>query len=33
MDMKFHLTDPSNIDVDKFEKETLDDLKMLRNYQ
>ena len=28
MDMKFHLTDPSNIDVDKFEKETLDDLKM-----
>tara|TARA_B000000475_G_C15985237_1_gene442741 strand:- start:974 stop:1714 length:741 start_codon:yes stop_codon:yes gene_type:complete len=28
MDMKFHLADPSNIDVDKFEKETLDDLKM-----
>jgi peptidyl-dipeptidase Dcp len=28
MDMKFHLTDPSNIDVDKFEKETLDELKM-----
>jgi peptidyl-dipeptidase Dcp len=28
MDMKFHLTDPSNIDVDKFEKETLDNLKM-----
>jgi len=28
MDMKFHLTDPENIDVDKFERETLADLKM-----
>ena len=28
MDMKFHLADPSNIDVDKFERETLADLKM-----
>ena len=28
MDMKFHLADPTNIDVDKFEKETLADLKM-----
>jgi len=28
MDMKFHLADPSNIDVDKFERETLTDLKM-----
>ena len=28
IDMKFHLADPSNVDVDKFEKETLDDLKM-----
>ena len=28
MDMKFHLADPSNIDVDKFEKESLDNLKM-----
>ena len=28
MDMKFHLADPSNIDVDKFERETLSDLKM-----
>ena len=28
MDMKFHLADPINIDVDKFEKETLADLKM-----
>ncbi len=28
MDMKFHLADPSNIDVDKFEKETLAELKM-----
>ena len=28
MDMKFHLADPYNIDVDKFERETLTDLKM-----
>ena len=28
MDMKFHLADPINIDVNKFEKETLADLKM-----
>ncbi len=28
MDMKFHLADPSYIDVDKFERETLADLKM-----
>ena len=28
MDMKFHLADPSNIDVDKFERETLAELKM-----
>ena len=28
MDMKFHLADPTNIDVDKFERETLADLKM-----
>jgi len=28
MDMKFHLADPTNIDVDKFEGETLADLKM-----
>ena len=28
MDMKFHLADPSNIDVDKFERETLAGLKM-----
>ena len=28
MDMKFHLADPSNVDVDKFEKESLDNLKM-----
>ncbi|MFD0837118.1 M3 family metallopeptidase [Mariniflexile aquimaris] len=28
MDMKFHLADPTNIDVDKFEKETLASLKM-----
>ncbi len=28
MDMKFHLADPENIDVDKFEKETLDELGM-----
>ena len=28
MDMKFHLADPSKLDVDKFEKETLADLKM-----
>jgi len=28
MDMKFHLADPTNIDVDKFERETLAELKM-----
>lgn len=28
MDMKFHLADPTNIDVDKFERETLSELKM-----
>ena len=28
MDMKFHLADPTNIDVDKFERETLADLNM-----
>ncbi|WP_338792240.1 M3 family metallopeptidase [Bernardetia sp. MNP-M8] len=28
MDMKFHLADPENIDVDKFEKETLEELGM-----
>lgn len=28
MDMKFHLADPANIDVDKFERETLAELKM-----
>ncbi|HEY5689774.1 MAG TPA: M3 family metallopeptidase [Yeosuana sp.] len=28
MDMKFHMADPSNIDVDKFERETLSELKM-----
>ncbi|MEW7292683.1 M3 family metallopeptidase [Aquimarina sp. 2304DJ70-9] len=28
MDMKFHLADPTNLDVDKFEKETLTELKM-----
>lgn len=28
MDMKFHLADPSNIDVDKFERETLTELNM-----
>ncbi len=28
MDMKFHLADPENIDVDKFERETLSELKM-----
>lgn len=28
MDMKFHLADPSNIDVDTFERETLTELKM-----
>ncbi|MDH5413739.1 MAG: M3 family metallopeptidase, partial [Flavobacteriaceae bacterium] len=28
MDMKFHLADPTDIDVDKFERETLADLKM-----
>ncbi|AXT63372.1 M3 family peptidase [Aquimarina sp. AD10] len=28
MDMKFHLADPENIDVDAFEKETLAELKM-----
>jgi peptidyl-dipeptidase Dcp len=28
MDMKLHLADPSNIDIDKFERETLAELKM-----
>lgn len=28
MDMKFHLADPENIDVDQFERETLAELKM-----
>ncbi len=28
MDMKFHLADPENLDVDKFERETLSELKM-----
>ncbi len=28
MDMKFHVADPTNIDVDKFERETLAELKM-----
>ena len=28
MDMKFHLADPTNIDVDKFERQTLADLDM-----
>ncbi len=28
MDIKFHLADPTNIDVDTFEKETLAELKM-----
>lgn len=28
MDMKFHLADPENIDVDAFERDTLNDLKM-----
>jgi len=28
MDMKFHLADPTNIDMDKFERETLAELKM-----
>ena len=28
MDMKFHLADPENIDIDKFEKETLEELGM-----
>lgn len=28
MDMKLHLADPSNLDVDTFEHETLDELKM-----
>ena len=28
MDMKFHLADPTNIDVDKFERETLAELHM-----
>ena len=28
MDMKFHMADPANIDVDKFERETLAELKM-----
>ena len=28
MDMKFHMTDPTNIDVDAFERETLEGLNM-----
>ncbi len=28
MDMKLHLADPTNIDIDKFERETLAELKM-----
>jgi peptidyl-dipeptidase Dcp len=28
IDMKLHLADPSNIDIDKFERETLDELGM-----
>ncbi|WP_338767801.1 M3 family metallopeptidase [Bernardetia sp. ABR2-2B] len=28
IDMKIHLADPANIDIDKFEKETLDELGM-----
>ena len=28
MDMKFHLADPTDMDVDKFERETLSDLNM-----
>jgi peptidyl-dipeptidase Dcp len=28
MDMKLHLADPSNIDIDKFERETLKELQM-----
>ena len=28
MDMKLHLVDPTNIDIDKFERETLVDLNM-----
>ena len=28
MDMKLHLADPANIDIDKFERETLAELKM-----
>ena len=28
MDMKLHLADPTNIDIDKFERETLDELGM-----
>jgi len=28
MDMKFHLADPTNIDIDKFERETLVELNM-----
>ena len=28
MDMKLHLADPENIDIDAFERQTLDDLKM-----
>ncbi|MFH6767109.1 M3 family metallopeptidase [Gaetbulibacter aquiaggeris] len=28
MDMKFHMADPANIDIDKFERETLSELKM-----
>jgi peptidyl-dipeptidase Dcp len=28
IDMKLHLSDPTNIDIDKFERETLDELNM-----
>lgn len=28
MDMKLHMADPTNIDIDKFERETLEELKM-----
>ena len=33
IDMKLHLADPTNIDIDKFERETLAELKMPKNYQ
>ncbi len=28
MDMKLHLADPTNIDIDKFERETLAEMNM-----